>query len=288
MSIATTVRRSSRRLGLTLAAVASLTGAAVFSATPSTAGTTSVIMPQSCSNTMYHFTADGTFTANTYVNSGHMSIEPRGRLSYGGSLEQPKSYTDIGHSAGPYGEYRGWLSLRKNGELWRHAYSQDGFTGTMISSRWSGITRIVGVDNGILYAVTSTGGLNSYRFDGTTVRSVGVIGTKGWTTLKSIGGYARSDGLDSLVAVTAAGELVDYVIAPSGATKASYATNWKVGISQVSVGECDDTPGRAIFVVIGGVMYAYYDRNALGGTAGSVQDLRYAGRIGAGWVGLLS
>lgn len=245
-----------------------------------------VIMPTSCQNTMHRLTSDGHWWEYAYTG-GQIRTTDRGMLSYGGVTEAPKSFTEV-RVPGASGEAVHIFSLRANGELWTHRPSGAGSTSTLVSTRWSGITRIVGVDNGILYAVTASGGLNAYRTDGATVRSHDIIGTKGWTALKSLSGYARADGLDSLVAVTSDGELVDFVIAPSGATRRSYQTYWKAGISQVSVGECTATPGRPIFAVIGSSMYAYYDRDAAGPAHTSLNDLSTAHTVGAGWTGLIS
>lgn len=284
------IRARLRRLALSTLAVAALVApvsGAASAAAP--APTQRVVMPPSCSHTMFHFLPDANHTSYTYVNSGTIFTEPQGKFSYAGSLEQPKSFTLVsypGPTPQPYGSYRGFISLRKNGELWHHR-GLDGST-KRLSSSWGGITRIVGTDGGMIYGVTTAGALNAYYYDGLTIRSRGTIGTKGWTTLKSISGYGRADGKDSLVAVTAAGELVDYVVEPSGLIRASAPTQWRAGVSQVSVGACDDTPGRPLFVVIGSTMYAYYDRNALGTTATSLQDISSVGRIGGGWTGLLS
>jgi hypothetical protein len=282
------IRSRARGLAVAALAAAGLVAAATVAAAAPPDATQRVIMPRSCTASIYHFLPDARWSYFGYRNSGTTNIdEDQGKLSFGGSLEQPRSFTDVEYP-GPYGSYRGFLGLRKNGELW--SFSAQGNDGRMIASRWSGITKITGTDNGIVYAVTATGGLNAYRFDGSRVRAHDVIGTKGWTSLKSISGYARADGNDSIIAVNAAGELVDYVIAPSGATRASYPTQWKAGISQVAVGECDDTPGRPIFAVIGTTMYAYYDRDALNGPHTALQDLSSAGEVylmGPGWTGLI-
>ena len=271
MSVSTTVRRSSRRLALTLAAVASVTGAAVFAAAPSTAGTGTAgsasspaasSLPADCNAQFQEATADGTLSTVTRVYGGLSRSATYEMPDYGNGPEQPKAMAQVNTTRGPV-----LISVRDNGTLWSHKAHGTGKP-VQVGKGWGAIRQMTGFSNGTVYALTTYGGLVRYSVQlslagNAVVNSSGVVSGRGWNGIAFLTAVETTRQAEVLMGVsTSSGELMEYWVNLGGLDARGYALrpSWG-GMKHLSVGGCRTSGARAILGVHqNGNVYSYVDR----------------------------
>lgn len=311
MNLASTLRAHTR-VALTAVAAAALLagGAATATATPSPDARTgspasSLIDPQklnstspsnarlaatiptTCTGVTYRTDAGSNFYAYDYVGQRFYK-QLIGQLSFGGVVETPKTMAfATGTDSAEI-----FLAVRNNGSLWRVVRDAGGgvLTSQISASGWGGVRHITGSWTGTrLYALTTSGGLYRYSLtaDGTP-RSLGAIATTGWSSIKFLTATAPDSTYDTVIGVSTAGALRQYVInRSSGATFGGNlkASGWGQ-ITHLSVGTCASSQAAPIVAIhSSGAAYGYYDANAYD-LRGS--DISGVGQIGAGFTGLMN
>lgn len=276
--------RTLRRIATTAVATVSLVGAMVAGTAGSASASTTI--PTTCSGVMHRVAYGHLYE---YVYRG-MRIQGRdlGALTFGTGSHAPTTLT-LAQQTDTTDVY---FAVLDDGSLWRVDYDGATLSTTVVAARgWSGVRHITASPTGTrLYALTTNGGL--YRYSISTagqLRGLGAIATTGWGTTKFLSPSAPDATYDSMVGVSTAGAVRQYLVnRSSGATvgRVLVASGWS-GMRHVSIGACaEPSPSAPIMgVTNANEVYGYLDRNAydLNGS-----DIRGVGRLGRGFSGLMA
>ncbi|HMM97349.1 hypothetical protein [Phycicoccus sp.] len=258
----------------------------------SVATATASVIPADC-GVIFHRATAGALYYGTVVG-GRAGAGTVGALTFGSSTETPVAMAYVRTlSTAPQSEQ--YIATLADGSLWEvlAPLASDAVTTRMISTGgWGAMRELVTGDSSYIYGLTTSGGLYRYTLStGGVIRSAGSIATGGWGGVRSLtwagGGTFYGGKVDSLVALSASGALMEYLIrtdtrAPRGFVLRS--SGWG-GFQRISVGACTKSSSRPISGVTPlGDLYAYLDTNGFNLTG---SDIRGAGKVGHGFVGLL-